>query len=80
MERSEVIKFEGQKVFIREGEYQGKTGILKGIIDFYDDVKKNALCEIKCEQKIVQIREADFRFVDSHIQEAWESGGIEIFS
>ena len=33
------INYIGQKVNIIKGELQGKTGILKKVIDFYDNVK-----------------------------------------
>jgi len=78
MELSDNIAFEGQEVYIIKGELKEKTGILKKIINFYDNVKKNALCEIECEQKIYQLREENFIFANKDIQEAWESGGIEV--
>lgn len=71
------INYIGQKVNIIKGELQGKTGILKKVIDFYDNVKKNALCEIECESQIYQLREENFVFADKYIQEAWDYGGVK---
>lgn len=71
------IEYIGQKVNIIKGELKGKTGILKKVISFYDNVKKNALCEIECEGQIYQLREENFVFANKYVQEAWDSGGVE---
>lgn len=72
------IVYVEQEIYIIKGELKGKTGILKKIIDFYDDVKKNALCEIECEGQIYQLREENFVFADKYVQEAWDFGGVEV--
>lgn len=71
------IVYIGQEVSIINGELKGKTGILKKVIEFYDNVKKNALCEIECDGQVYQLREENFVFADKYIQEAWDYGGVE---
>lgn len=78
MEREYKTIFEGQKVQITDGAHSGKTGTFIKIIEFYDDAKKNALCTIDFGQERIEIREENFRFVEKHIQKAWESGDIEV--